>query len=245
MQINFDAANKLQNLNESMPEEAVGSGPVPTDMVHVDPFDTAPAKAKFLSYEIEINEMLAWVKNHKVTDDESNLLAVEVATQSKKFYNQIEKLRKTITDEPRQFTSAINNFAKVYTSQLKEIESTLKNQISSYAHKVEMVRREAEQKAQEEAKKLQAKIDKEAKAKNIEPVHVPEPVLPTKAEPTRTESGSASIRKSWTWKEVDISKVPHEYLMLDKIKINKAVRAGIRTISGIEIYEESTTVLRT
>ena len=108
-----------------------------------------------------------------------------------------------------------------------------------------MKRRDDERKAQKEAEELQAKINEEAKEKKIEPVHVPDPVLKAKPEPTRTESGSASVRKSWKWKEVDMSNVPREYLMLDTVKINKAVRAGARSISGLEIYEESTTVLRT
>jgi len=213
--------------------------------VQLNPFDTTTAKAKFARFELKIQGMLEKANSHEVINDVTNTQAVEMATQAKGLYNEIEKLRKAMTDDPRQFVSAINNFAKVYTVKLKEIENTFKSQISSYAHKVEMLRREAERKAQEEAKKLQAKIDREAKAKNIEPVQVVTPVLPTKPEPTRTESGSASIRKVWTWKEVDISKVPHEYLVLDRVKVNKAVKAGVRKIAGIDIYEESQTVLRT
>jgi len=238
-EIDFSAAIQTDNRQAG----ATVSKPIES-MVQVNPFDTAPAKAKFLAYEAAIESMLEKANKHQVVDDKTNMEAVEAATQAKKLFNEIEKLRKALTEDSRKYTTAINNLSKVYTPKLKEIENIFKAQISSYAHKVEMKRREDERKAQEEAARFQEKLNKEAKAKNVEPVRVPKPVLPTKPEPTRTESGSASIRKVWTWKEVDISKVPAEYLMLDRVKINKAVKAGIREIDGIEIYEESQTVLR-
>ena len=244
MTINFDAANHpTQNLEPV--ETADRSGYVePTDVVHVNPFDTTMAKGKFSNFESQINGMLKKANKHEIVDDSTNIAAVEMATQSKKLYNEIEKLRKSITDEPRQFISAINNFAKVYSSRLKEIENALKAQISSYSYKLEIARRKAEQKAQKEAKKLQAKIDKEAKAKNIEPINVPAPVLPTKAEPTRTISGSASTRKVTKWEVTEAAKIPREYLIIDKVKINKAVKAGMKNIPGLRIYEDTVVALR-
>ncbi len=42
------------------------------------------------------------------------------------------------------------------------------------------------------------------------------------------------------WEVEDITKVPGEYLMVDTVAIGKLVRAGIKSISGIRIWEEET-----
>lgn len=209
-----------------------------------DPYSIEPVRRKFNVYEDQVKNMTTDAAKMEVKDDETNGRAVAMAGQSKQIFNAIEKLRKEIIDQPNQFIKAINNFAKIYTQKLKEIENGLKVKISRYQVEQERKRRVAEEAAKREAAKLQKKLVKEAKKTGETPIQMPVPVMQSAPKVTRTESGSASIRKVWTWKMADGAKVPAEYIVLDSIKINKAVKAGVRNIPGLEIYEESQTVVR-
>jgi len=231
MNLDFNAANKPPTWT------------IPMSMIN--PLDPAPAKAKLQKYETEIQKMTDIAQAVEIVDQASNLEAVAMASQAVKLFKAIEHARKEIVKEPNEFIRGVNAFAKVYTAKLKAIESELKAKINSYSVKQEMIRREAERKAQDEARKLQAKIDAEAKKKNIKPVVVPPPVLPVKSEPTRTAEGSASTRKVWAWEVEDHSLIPFKWMVLDEKKVNQAVRLGMRNIPGIRIYQETKTVLRT
>lgn len=64
-------------------------------------------------------------------------------------------------------------------------------------------------------------------------------IIDTSLEHISTEVGSGSTRNFFEYKVVDIDKIPREYLKIDKVKVDAAVKAGVRHIDGIEIYETS------
>jgi len=93
------------------------------------------------------------------------------------------------------------------------------------------------------AMKLEAAAREAAlKGEALEPVpliHSPAP------QRTVTESGAMGGRKIWKWALEDFSKVPDEYKMLNESLIGKVVRAGMRNIPGIRIYEELVVAVET
>lgn len=68
------------------------------------------------------------------------------------------------------------------------------------------------------------------------------------AAPARTtvaETGaSATVRKTWAFKVVDLGQVSRDWLMLDERKVREAIRAGEREIAGLEIYQEESLSVR-
>jgi hypothetical protein len=54
------------------------------------------------------------------------------------------------------------------------------------------------------------------------------------------DTGSIGTMKVRKFEVEDITKVPIEYLKVDEVAIGKLVRAGIKGISGIRIWEEDT-----
>ena len=48
---------------------------------------------------------------------------------------------------------------------------------------------------------------------------------------------STKTRKRWTFEVVDESAVPREFLVLNKVKINEAIRKGARDIKGLKIFQ--------
>lgn len=55
----------------------------------------------------------------------------------------------------------------------------------------------------------------------------------------QTSRGSGSRKKRWVAEVFDEQSVPREYLMIDQVKINAAVRAGERDIPGVKIFQKS------
>lgn len=95
-----------------------------------------------------------------------------------------------------------------------------------------------------------AKPKKEEAKKKAEPEELPE--LAPDPEPVekeelavKSDAGTTYTQKRWTYKEVDLSKVPREYLKLDSKAVNAAIKAGTHKIPGLEIFEEETLAVRT
>jgi len=107
-------------------------------------------------------------------------------------------------------------------------------------------RREAERKAQEEVRKLQAKLDAQAKKTGVAPIQVQAPVMVPQKTVSRSDNGSAAhIRRVWKAEIVDVQAVPREFCSPDMRLINEAVKAGIREVPGLRIFEDIQTILRT
>lgn len=229
--INFDAALKEDTKQSIAP-------------INSNIFDIEKAKKHFEKYIEEIDKTYEVAQQLKVEDQESNKKAVEIGTSAKKLYKKIEETRKSIIEEPNSFVKSVNSFARIFTDKLKSIEQLMKQKISQYRAIEEQKRREAELKAKKAIEELQKKLEKEAKEKGIEPVKVEAPVIPAEPKITRTESGSASGRKVWTFEVVNIDEVPREYLSLNEKKVRDAVRAGVREIPGIRIFQKEKTTFR-
>lgn len=195
-------------------------------------------------YEPLINEMVEQAASLEVVDDQTNITAVEMTAQARKLYKAIEDIRKAAVAPSNEFVKAVNAVAKTYTGRFETIGNGLKKKISQYQAKVELERRKAEAEARKAAEEAQKKLDAEAKKAGVEPVKVEAPVVPDPPKATYTAEGSAHQRKQWTFEVENAADVPREYLTVDEKKIREAVKAGVREIPGVRIWEESTTVIR-
>lgn len=209
------------------------------------PFDLEAAKKNFSWVHDALDRLRTEADAVAVTDETSVKGAVAMAGQVKQLTKKIEEQRKTIVEDPGGFVKSVNSFCKDFTSKLEAIEHGLKRKIADYQHRQELARREAERKAQEAAAKLQADLDKEAKERGVAPVEVALPVMPKQDTVVRTDTGmSAHVRKAWKGEIVIPDDIPREYCSPDQRKINDAVKAGLRSIPGVRIFEDISTVLR-
>jgi hypothetical protein len=209
-------------------------------------FDMESVKISFNRYHQAIKEMGIQAQEYKIGSEESLKGAVAMAGQVKSLFKEIEDQRKATVSNPNKFVKSVNGFVKEFTSKLGRIETVLKSKIGQYQYQRELERREAERKAQEEAEALQKRLDEEAKERGVEPIKVETPVIPKDESVARAETGaSAHVRKQWKGEILDPGKVPRTFCSPDMVKINEAIRAGIREIPGVKIYEDISTVLRT
>jgi hypothetical protein len=90
-------------------------------------------------------------------------------------------------------------------------------------------------------------VPKEALDKMPAPVQADE-MLPDVSEPKPVQTASFSEKsalgttytvKRWTaeFETADLAKLPREYLKIDEVKVNEAIRAGVREIPGLVIKE--------
>jgi len=146
---------------------------------------------------------------------------------------------------------------KKFENPLREAEDYLKSQIAPYLAEKERARREAELRAQrereeaerkareEEERKLQEaiKAEEEGRIEEAEEIlneEAIEPALKEQIVPEKTKLQGTFLRRDWKWRISNFEDIPKEYLKLDEVKINQAVRSlkEKAAIPGIEIYYE-------
>lgn len=230
MPINFDAAIDLCN------GDVGGSNAI-------TPLDAA--KNQLMQFRAGVNAMQREATELTVDSDPEEAKCSEMIAQTKSLKKEIEVQQDLLIAEPQKFVRSVQQFTLPFRKDLEAIEAQLKRKLGDYGYRKEMERRKAEAAAQKAAAEVQKKIDREAKKAGIEPVQVPAPVVPQEAAPVRTESGTTSYVSTWDFELVDIESVPHKYLMIDAPAIRNAIKAGIREIPGIKIFEKMAIRTRT
>jgi hypothetical protein len=202
-------------------------------------YDMGAVREKFIEYGDQLAKMKSEAEALKVDSDISAAQATEMVGQTKKLLDEIDDERKSIVKDPDGFVRKVNAFVKVFKDRLKSIKITIDRKMDSYAYQLELKRREEEREAADELARKQKELDREAKKAGVAPVKLPQQAIPRKHESIRTESGISSVTTKIVWEIGDLAKVPRQYLMIDKKKVDQAVKAGIRNIPGIVVQEKA------
>lgn len=198
------------------------------------------AKHSLMQFRSAIQAMNAEASELEVQDDESERRGAEMTAQARGLQRQIEEKQKQIIEEPQRFVKAVQNFTLPFRKDLDAIIAQVKRKLEAYGYRKELARREAEKRAQEEAARIQKEMDRRAKKAGVEPVVILAPVLPDKREPVRTESGTTSYVSVWDYGIEDVSRIPARYLLPDptnRAAVMESIRAGVREIPGLRIFE--------
>lgn len=51
-------------------------------------------------------------------------------------------------------------------------------------------------------------------------------------------STNSIVRNVWNFRIVDLSKVPTEFLQINSVAVREAIKSGVRSIDGLEIFQE-------
>ena len=154
----------------------------------------------------------------------------------------ISGLKKAIEKKRTDYTRPINSHLKdvneafgTLTEPLTEADKTYRQKILAYRAEVDRKRREAEEinLLRMEAAKKEMKL----KGELTEPVS-PVEVTPPSPDHYRSDIGTLGKTMIPKWEVEDFAKVPNEYKEIDATKVGKLVRAGLRIIPGIRIWEE-------
>jgi hypothetical protein len=197
----------------------------------------------------------------------TNLLSI-IKTSEKALEEQRTFLVKPLNDHVK----TINNRFKLYSQPLERATTVLKNKILHFNREMQRLREEelakrrkaeAEERARQEAEARRIREEAEAAAaaealatgKPYEApvIETPQFVAPPAPPPApsyqvqktvRADLGTATAKKKWTYEIEDENLIPREYMTADLKKIGAVVKAGIRNIPGVRIFEEDTLQVR-
>lgn len=197
------------------------------------------ARAALAEFEARIVEMEREAAAFRVTDEETAREATDRAGAVLAFVKKFEDRRKEIIKDADSFVRKTNQVCKPKRDRLDAVARRYKDALADYKYQEELKRREIVRKQEEERRKLQAALDAEATRLEVEPVVVAPVAVPRTAGPVRAESATSSTVMVWDFEVVDPAAVPRPYLAVDPAAIRAALKAGIREIEGVRIFERA------
>jgi hypothetical protein len=158
----------------------------------------------------------------------------------------LKDMKKEIDDVQRKVKEAAELTYKPIQDVVEKVEAGILDFNKKQREAAEKLRKEqsdaAEKLAKEQREKEaeQKRLEAEALKNNTPP---PPPIEPAPVKeiiytPVPTPAKVKGLTSVWKYEIIDVSLLPAEYLMPDTAKITAVVKAGIREIPGVRIYDE-------
>jgi len=180
------------------------------------------------------------VANDKGMADATEMLSW-IAGAKKRF----EEKRKALVKPLNDHVKTINSMFKEYTAPLEAADSTLRGKVLNYRREQERIRQEEEERIRKLAEKEQARLEEQAAKKGAPPPPpMPIPQVQEQARTVRGDLGTVSAKKVWDYEIVDERQIPPEFMMVNEKAIRAAVKAGVRNIPGVKIYQREELAVR-
>lgn len=186
----------------------------------------------------------------EITTEEQVTQATDLLGQIKTRVDRTEELRLFFTKPLNDQLRRINARFKEQSQPLSECYEYVRKAIGSFRMKQQVEARKAEEKRQQEQREEEARA--RAAAPKAAPVPPPTPVVapPPPQTMAKTESGAKSVTKFvWRHEILDVGALPpnvrREILELAAEKgladqvIRRHVAAGVREMTGAQIFEEA------
>ncbi len=175
--------------------------------------------------------------------DASDLLGW-IAGNKKRLEAQRVSLVKPLNDHVK----FINGQFKDWMAPLESADQAVREKVLTYQREQSRIAAEAQAAEEERIRAEQARRAEEAEAANVPLAPAPPPMTETLPAPppktTRSALGTTTTRKVWQYEITDAEAIPREYLAVDEKKIAAVVRAGIRSIAGVRIFETEQLAVR-
>ena len=216
-----------------------------TALVPVNLLSLDKVRPQFEDFRKRATEILESAKEIQITDADTQKQVVSLGGEASKLLKIVDAKRKEVTQNAEDFLSAVKGIANMIKDPLTEAVQISKGKNNIYQTRVELERRAAEKIANEAAARLQADINKEAKAQGVAAPQVVAPVIPKTVKKVRTESGTTAYQTKRTVATIiNDAEVPREYCSPDMKLINDAVKQGVTMIPGVKIEEITETRYR-
>ena len=179
-------------------------------------------------------ELFAKVESFIIRDSKDLSAANDALVQLKRIDLLVETKRKSLTKPLKDAAKKIEAQFKPTADLIEKSDAMLRSKLLAY-------RQDEERKAEEARKALLAQAATATEAGDTNAALV----LSQQAMSVGTElattsqatDGSVQVKMLWTFEVEDAAAVPLEYHTLDTTKIRAAVRAGVREIPGVRIFQ--------
>lgn len=176
----------------------------------------------------------------------------EIVSFKKSLKAQKDELLKPLKTQVKEINDKFST-PEDFIADAEQIIRTKINTFLDYKMQEEQKRIEAERKAkEEEALKQAEELEKQKQeASNFDPItqkaleqsiEAKQNAIineTAKEEKINLSSDNSTVRRIWTFEVEDLSKVPVEFLNINSVAVNQAIRKGIHEIPGIKIYQKS------
>ena len=143
----------------------------------------------------------------------------------------VDTVRIDATKPLRDATAMVNEAAKTAIAPFIEAMGNGKTKIAAWRETERRRIEEAERKRlAEEERRRKISLAKGGTGESTKPV--PQTTQPLKV------TDSTRTRKRWTFEIEDETKIPREFLAINSVKINEAIRNGARNIEGLKIFQK-------
>jgi hypothetical protein len=185
-------------------------------------------------------ELLERAQGIEIVDDDTDLEAAEFLSQVKTARKRWDELRHWFTDPLEAQKRAIIARFKASDAPLEQAEKIVGGKHISYVRVREEAARKEQERLRRQAEARQARQAARAEEKGLEapPVVIPMPTVQAPPKTIHTTTGTVTTRRVWRFEVTDFAALPEEYKVADEVKLGKVVRAGVREIPGVSIFEE-------
>jgi polyribonucleotide nucleotidyltransferase len=185
----------------------------------------------------KIKSLLRVMGMVEVVNDEGDKAMVSGAIKEGK------QLIKMVSDARKAITNPLQEEVKHWISKEKALIAPIEEAMQRADQLIKQfnARIAAEQQA------LLEKIEREEAAKLAQDDRQAEQVRQEsefKRQLAQASHSTDGVRMVWSFEVENLSTVPRDFLMLDEQKVRNAIRAGIREIPGIKIFQKQQTVYR-
>jgi len=185
-------------------------------------------------------ELVERAQGIEIADDESDVEAAEFLAQVKTARKRVDELRHWFTDPLETQKKAIIARFKTTDAPLEQAQKIVGRKHIAYQSAKEEAARKEQERLRRLAEARQERAVRRAEEKGLEaptPV-IPMPTVEAPAKTIHTAAGAVTTRKVWQHEVVDFAALPDEYKVPDDVKLGKVVRAGVREIPGVRIFDE-------
>ena len=161
---------------------------------------------------------------------------------------RLEAQRVSLVRPLNDHVKFINERFKGWMAPLESADQAVRGKVLTYQREQSRIAAEAQAAEEKRIRAEQTRLAEEAEAANVPLAPAPPPMAETLPAPppktTRSALGTTTTRKVWQYEITDAEAIPREYLAVDEKKIAAVVRAGIRSIAGVHIFETEQLAVR-
>lgn len=168
------------------------------------------------------------IGNIKIVDEQSLTKATEVLSQANKYAKQLEEDKQKITKPINDALKEIRARYKPLENKLEDIILNIRKSMTSYQTEQMRLQKIEEEKIANRVAKGTLKV--ETGIRKLEE-------LPQTADKIATQSGKISFKTVKKFEVIDITLIPHKYLIVNETAIRDAMKAGIE-LPGVKYFEE-------
>lgn len=205
--------------------------------------------------EIKARVYLAQINNAKIENEADKDNAVTLLKEITSYKKSIKKQEDELSAEAKRELNEIKALFSEPSAFLAEAEKIVREKINFFLNeqrkKLELealaLKQQAEDEALKQAEELEAlksgagEYDSVTRRAMIEAIEAKQNQIidaTAKSAEINQSSAGAVVRKVWTFRVTDLSKVPAEFMQINEQAVRNAIRQGARQIAGLEIFQE-------